>query len=50
MGLLSLDIYTVKPGKPEISKDMHFFTQSTNGLPSILGVYIKKMVERDGMC
>ena len=31
------DIYSVKPGKPEIPKDMKFFTQNTNSVPSILG-------------
>ncbi|CAF9941819.1 hypothetical protein IMSHALPRED_002916 [Imshaugia aleurites] len=30
------DIYAVKPGKPEIPKDMGFFTQNTNKVPSIL--------------
>ena len=26
----------MRPGKPELDKDMSFFTQSTNGVPSIL--------------
>ncbi|KAI0009074.1 cytochrome P450 monooxygenase-like protein [Xylariaceae sp. FL0662B] len=30
------DIYQVKPGEPEIQKDMNFFTQNTNKTPSIL--------------
>ncbi|MCJ1355500.1 MAG: hypothetical protein MMC33_005492 [Icmadophila ericetorum] len=30
------DIYSYVPGKSEIPKDMKFFTQSTNGIPSIL--------------
>ncbi|KAH8165590.1 hypothetical protein CIB48_g2662 [Xylaria polymorpha] len=31
------DIYQVKPGEAEIQKDMRFFTQNTNKIPSILG-------------
>ena len=31
------DIYGVTPGKAEKGKDPKFYTQNTNGLPSILG-------------
>lgn len=31
------DIYTAKGGQPELEKDFHFYTQNTNGAPSLLG-------------
>ena len=38
------DIYAVRPGKPEIPKDMGFFTQNTNRVPSILGRSISPLL------